>query len=110
MSKQGSGRSVPQTDLWPYCEGSGLIDRDLARSIREWALTGSASCAPEMTEAELNNYSQRQLMQMYIQRGIVPTIEKVLKRQRMPEESSTAAKAVLDSGEFVGLPLDPRRQ
>lgn len=90
-----------QTDLWPYCECSGLIDRDLARSIRAWALT-------EMTDAELNSYSQRQLMQMYIQRGIVPTIEKVLKRQRTPEENSTAAKAALDSGGLFGLPLDPR--
>jgi hypothetical protein len=78
-----------QTDLWPFCEGSGLISRDLARSIRAWALT-------EMTEAELNSYSQRQLMQMYIHRGIVPTIEKVLKRERTLEESSTAAKVVLD--------------
>ncbi len=90
-----------QTDLWPYCECSGLIDRDLARSIREWALT-------EMTEAELHSYSQRRLLRIYIQRGIVPTIERVLKRQRTPEESSTAAKAVLDSGEPYGLPLDPR--
>jgi hypothetical protein len=63
-----------------------------------------------MTVAELNSYSQRQLMQMYIQRGIAPMIEKMLKRQRTPEESSTAAKAVLDSGEFMGLPLDPRQQ
>jgi hypothetical protein len=79
-------------DLWPYCECSGLIDRDLARSIREWALTGSGSCPPEMTEAELNSYSQRQLMQMYIQRGIVPTIEEVLKRQRTPEKAQQRQK------------------
>ena len=92
---------MTKPDLWPYCAGSGLIDRDLARSIRAWALT-------EMTEAELNSYSQRQLMQMYIQRGIVPTIEKVLKRQRSPEDSASAAKAVLDGGELFGFPLDPR--
>jgi len=60
--KEPNQPMTKQTDPWPYCEGSGLIDRDLARSIREWALT-------EMTEAELNSYSQRQLMQMYIQRG-----------------------------------------
>jgi len=89
-----------QSDLWPYCECSGLIDRELARSIRAWALI-------EMTEAELNSYSQRQLMQMYIQRGIVPTIEKVLNRQCSPEEGAAATKAVLDTGALLGVSLDP---
>jgi len=88
-----------QIDLWPYSESSGLISRELARSIRAWALT-------EMTEAQLNNYSQRQLMQMYIERGIVPTIEKVLGR-RLPSDFELA-KAVLDRGELFGIPLDPR--
>jgi len=60
-----------------------------------------------MTEAELNSYSQRQLLRMYIDRSIVPAIEKVLKRQRTPEESLAAAKYVLDSGELLGIPLDP---
>ena len=61
-----------------------------------------------MTQAELNSYSQRQLLRMYIERGNKPAIDKVLKKQRTPEESLVAAKAALDSGEWLGLPLDPR--
>jgi hypothetical protein len=83
-----------ETNLWPYCERSGLIDRDLARSIREWALT-------EMTEAELRSYSQRQLMQMYIQRHLGPTLERVLGRS-LPSDLE-AAKVVLENG-----PLTPK--
>jgi hypothetical protein len=42
---------------WPYTERSCLIDPDAARSIRAWALK-------EMTEAQLNSYSQRQAEEM----------------------------------------------
>jgi hypothetical protein len=46
---------------WPYTERSCLIAPDTARSIRAWALN-------EMTEAQLNSYSQRQLMEMHLKR------------------------------------------
>jgi hypothetical protein len=47
---------------WPYTERSCLIAPDTARSIRAWALK-------EMTEAQLNSYSQRQLMEMHLKRA-----------------------------------------
>jgi hypothetical protein len=47
---------------WPYTERSCLIAPDIARSIRAWALK-------EMTEAHLNSYSQRQLMEMHLKRA-----------------------------------------
>jgi hypothetical protein len=47
---------------WPYTERSCLIAPDTARSIRAWALQ-------EMTEAQLNSYSQRQLMEMHLKRA-----------------------------------------
>jgi hypothetical protein len=47
---------------WPYTERSFLIGPDTARSIRAWALK-------EMTEAQLNSYSQRQLMEMHLRRA-----------------------------------------
>ena len=47
---------------WPYTERSCLIAPDTARSIRAWALK-------EMTEAQLNALSQRQLMEMHLKRA-----------------------------------------
>jgi hypothetical protein len=47
---------------WPYTERSCLIAPDTARSTRAWALK-------EMTEAQLNSYSQRQLMEMHLKRA-----------------------------------------
>jgi hypothetical protein len=47
---------------WPYTERSCLIAPDTARSIRAWALK-------EMTEAQLNAPSQRQLMEMHLKRA-----------------------------------------
>src|SRR5262245_21461407 len=101
MTKQTNLQQA-EPALWPYCERSGLIDRELAARIREWALT-------EMTETELHSYSQRQLKQMYIQRHLGPTVERVLKRQRTPQEAEVAAKDALDRGELYGIPLDPPR-
>jgi hypothetical protein len=49
----------PEPVLWPFNRNTDIIDRDLARSIRAWALT----C---MTEAELRSYSQRQLLMMHV--------------------------------------------
>jgi hypothetical protein len=47
---------------WPYTERSCVIGTDTARSIRAWALK-------EMTEAQLNALSQRQLMKMHLKRA-----------------------------------------
>jgi hypothetical protein len=49
-----------------------------------------------MSEAELRSYSQRQLMRMFIDRNIVSTIDKVLKRQRTPEEAEADARVIVD--------------
>jgi hypothetical protein len=46
---------------WPYTERSCLIAPDTARSIRAWALK-------EMTAAQLNSHSQRQ-MEMHLKRA-----------------------------------------
>jgi hypothetical protein len=64
------GGASDQLDLWPYSERSGLIERGLARSIRAWALS-------RMSETELNSYSQRQLVHMYLHQHIGPTLKKV---------------------------------
>jgi hypothetical protein len=58
------------TTTWPYCPGSGLLDRDLAENIRTWPLT-------IMSEAELRTCSQRQLLGMYITQHILPTLQRV---------------------------------
>jgi hypothetical protein len=50
---------VAHDGRWPYSENSGLIDRETAFSIRVLMLQW-------MSEAELNSYSQRQLMMMYV--------------------------------------------
>jgi hypothetical protein len=47
---------------WPYTERSCLIGPNTARYIRAWALK-------EMTEAQLNALSQRQLMEMHLKRA-----------------------------------------
>jgi hypothetical protein len=75
------------TDLWPYNRSTGIIPRDMAQSIRAWALT----C---MTEAELRSYSQQQLLLMYVGH-LDDELGKVLKPQRTPEESMATARAVL---------------
>jgi hypothetical protein len=87
-----------QQNLWPYSEASGIIDPDLARSIREWALS-------VMSEAELHTLSQRQALRLYINQHIVPTLDRVIGRQRSPEQSSTLAKAAVDRGDLFGFPL-----
>ena len=78
---------------WPF--NGYVLDRELAARIREWALS-------VMTETELNSHSQRQLMHLYIQRHLGPTLERVLGRP-LPSDLE-AAEAVLDSG-----PLTPDR-
>jgi hypothetical protein len=80
---------------WPYSENSGLIDRDLARSIRVWALTEGANGQP-MAEAELHSYSQRQLLQMYVDH-----LAKVLERVR-PEMANPERRAwALERAKYV---------
>lgn len=55
---------------WPYSACSGILDRKLAANIRAWALT-------HMSQAELHSYSQRQLLSMYLEENILPSIQKV---------------------------------
>jgi hypothetical protein len=74
---------------WPFNPNTNIIDRNLARSIRTWALSGV------MTEAELRSHSQRQLLRLYIERHIKPTIAKALAPTRTPEEAEAAAGRVL---------------
>jgi hypothetical protein len=52
---------------WPYSACSGILDRKLAANIRAWALT-------HMSQAELHSYSQRQLLSMYLEQHIWPTL------------------------------------
>jgi hypothetical protein len=75
---------------WPYSESSGLIDRDLARSIRAWALTEGAN-GQSMAEAELNSYSQRQLLQMYVSH-LAKVLERVRPEMVEPERQVWAAE------------------
>jgi len=87
-------------DRWPYNPSTNIIDRDLAAAIRKWSLS-------VMSEADLNRLSQRQALRAYIDGYLVPTLDRVIGQQRSPEESLVAAKAVLDSGRLLGIPLDP---
>ena len=64
---------------WPYSAGSGILDRKLAANIRAWALT-------HMSEVELHSYSQRQLLSMYLEQHIRPTLERVAPWMRMSSE------------------------
>ena len=74
-----SSDSTPTTTTWPYCARSGILDRELARNIRAWALT-------RMSEAELHSYSQGQLLNMYLEQHIRPTLERVAPWMRMGSE------------------------
>ena len=96
-------RDKSDPSLWPYSEASGIIDLDLAAAIRQWALTDGG-----LSEAQLHALSQRQALRTYIDHHIVPTLDMVVKQQRTPQEAEEAAKAVLYSGVFYGLPPDPR--
>jgi hypothetical protein len=64
---------------WPYSACSGILDRELAANIRVWALT-------HMSQAELHSYSQRQLLSMYLEQHIRPTLERVAPWMRMGTE------------------------
>ena len=55
---------------WPYSACSGILDRKLAENIRVWALT-------RMSLTELHSHSQRQLLSMYLEQHIRPTLERV---------------------------------
>jgi hypothetical protein len=69
---------------WPYTERSCLIDPDTARSIRAWALQ-------EMTAAELDSLSQRQLMQMHL-RKLEGRLAKAWPDRADPETKQWAAE------------------
>jgi hypothetical protein len=67
-----------QLPLWPYSSRSSLVAPEIAKSIRAWALNGGADGSPpRMTEKELNSYSQRQLVDMYLNQHLIPTLRKV---------------------------------
>jgi hypothetical protein len=74
---------------WPYSACSGILDRELAANIRAWALT-------HMSQAELHSYSQRQLLSMYLEQHIRPTLERVAPWMRMggegPEPQTTITR------------------
>ena len=69
---------------WPYSACSGILDRELAANIRAWALT-------HMSQAELHSYSQRQLLSMYLEQHIRPTLERVAPWMRMCSEGPERA-------------------
>jgi hypothetical protein len=87
-----SAAIATDADLWPFNRNTGILDRDLARRIRSWAL----SAAGGMTETELRSYSQRQCLHLYITRHLEPLLHRLLKPQRPPEVSEAGAiRAVL---------------
>jgi hypothetical protein len=102
MTDQDRDDPSLQTNLWPYSAASGILDRGLATAIRKWALSGA------MSEAELNALSQRQALRAFIDQHIVPTLDRVIGRQRSPEESQALAEAAMARGDLFGFPLDPQ--
>jgi hypothetical protein len=74
---------------WPYSACSGILDRKLAANIRAWALT-------HMSEAELHSYSQRQLLSMYLEQHIRPTLERVAPWMRMASEGPEGRAPITD--------------
>jgi hypothetical protein len=74
---------------WPYSACSGILDRKLAANIRAWALT-------RMSEAELHSYSQRQLLSMYLEQHIRPTLERVAPWMRMASEGPEGRSPVTE--------------
>jgi hypothetical protein len=74
---------------WPYSACSGILDRKLAANIRAWALT-------RMSEAELHSYSQGQLLSMYLEQHIRPTLERVAPWMRMGSEGPEERSPVTD--------------
>jgi hypothetical protein len=101
MTNAVPSEQEPLFDRWPYNASTSIISRDLAAAIRKWALS-------TIGERELNSLSQRRALLAYIDGHIVPTLNRVLQRQRTPEESEAAAKEALDRGELFGIPLDRR--
>jgi hypothetical protein len=74
-----SNAAASTSSAWPYSACSGILDRALAANIRAWALT-------HMSQAELHSYSQRQLLSMYLEQHIRPTLERVAPCMRMGTE------------------------
>jgi hypothetical protein len=74
---EAEGNGPPSLDStvppWPYHRRTNILDRELAASIRRWALSDAA-----MSEAELHSYSQRQLLRMYLTGYLEPTLRRVL--------------------------------
>jgi len=83
-------RGEPIFDRWPYNASTNIIDRDLAAAIRTWALTEA-----NMSEAELHALSQRQALRAYIDGHIIPTLDRVIGRQRAPEWCEAGAKMLV---------------
>jgi hypothetical protein len=78
------GGAASTSSGWPYSACSGILDRELAAKIRVWALN-------HMSQAELHSYSQRQLLSMYLEQHIRPTLERVAPWMRMGTEGTERA-------------------
>ena len=76
--RNNSDADAATPSAWPYTARSGILDRKLAANIRAWALTNKSG--PHMTQAELHSYSQGQLLSMYLEQHIRPTLERAGKR------------------------------
>ena len=88
LNDRNDGNAVADTaatpSAWPYSACSGILDRKLAANIRAWALTNKSG--PHMTQAELHSYSQGQLLSMYLEQHIRPTLERVAPWMRIGSE------------------------
>ena len=89
--RNNSDADAATPSAWPYTARSGILDRKLAANIRAWALTNKSG--PHMTQAELHSYSQGQLLSMYLEQHIRPTLERVAPWMRMGSEGPEGAQS-----------------
>ena len=93
LNDRNDGNAVADTaatpSAWPYSACSGILDRKLAANIRAWALTNKSG--PHMTQAELHSYSQGQLLSMYLEQHIRPTLEREAPWMRIGSEARGGA-------------------
>ena len=87
--RNNSDADAATPSAWPYTARSGILDRKLAANIRAWALTNKSG--PHMTQAELHSYSQGQLLSMYLEQHIRPTLERVAPWMRIGSEARGGA-------------------
>ena len=89
--RNNSDADAATPSAWPYTARSGILDRKLAANIRAWALTNKSG--PHMTQAELHSYSQGQLLSMYLEQHIRPTLERVAPWMRIGSEGPEGEKS-----------------